>query len=249
MTAEFPSDTAKHEPQVWPSTPKKRLLGDETYLVLKDALTSNRILPGQRLVIDSLARDLNVSITPIRHALSRLHSEGLVTQEPYKGFVASPLLDRATVAEIYDARRILETELIARAAKSITPEDLAFLKIASENEPLTSFTSEENGPDLLSQNYDEALHRRIAMAGGNRTVVSILDSLTDRMRAYRAFESLHEISNNLFIPSTEAISQTMVEHAGIVSALRAGDSVAAQKAMSEHLAAAAARTAAAVGGA
>jgi len=52
-------------------------LQEKVYGVIKDSITRNDLLPGQRLSIDELSRKLGVSPTPVREALTRLVSDGL----------------------------------------------------------------------------------------------------------------------------------------------------------------------------
>lgn len=229
------SDSATAE-GTWRSVPRRMLLADDTYEILREALITNRLEPGRRLNIEQLAQDLNVSITPIRHALVRLQADGFVTREPYKGYVASELLDRATVAEIFETRIIIETELVAKAATRATKDDLAFLGRVAKMDPTARFTEDDEltGGDVAFS-CDAALHRRIAVMAGNKTLVEILDGITKRMSAYRTFKNQAVRRGDEWIPTTRALSATKREHAAIVQAIRKGDGAAAKVAMRRHL--------------
>ena len=80
--------------------------------------------PGMRLSIDGLARELQVSPTPVREALFRCEAEGLVVRRPNAGYTVAPLLDREGLLNLYDIRLLLEPEAAARAATSVTADDL-----------------------------------------------------------------------------------------------------------------------------
>lgn len=230
------SDFEAEPGTTWPSVPRRMLLADDTYEVLREALITNGLRPGQRLNIEQLAQDLNVSITPIRHALVRLQADGFVTREPYKGYVASELLDRATVAEIFEARSIIETELVAKAAAQAGKDDLAFLHRVSKLDPAARYVEDddESGGDAAFSN-DAALHRRIAVIAGNRTMVDILDGLNKRMSAYRTFKNRAVRRGEAWAPSGRDVSATKREHAAIISAIQKHDGVAAAAAMRRHL--------------
>jgi DNA-binding GntR family transcriptional regulator len=230
------SDPVTGPAKSWRSVPRRMLLADDTYGILREALITNRLTPGQRLNIEQLAQDLNVSITPIRHALVRLEADGFVTREPYKGYVASDLLDRATVAEIFAARIIIETELVAKAAAAATKADIAFLARVAKLDPVERFTEDDDasgGDAALS--CDAALHRRIAVIAGNRTMVDILDGLNKRMSAYRSFKNQRVLLGDEWNPRPQDLSATKREHAAIVRAIRQADGDAARAAMRKHL--------------
>jgi DNA-binding GntR family transcriptional regulator len=93
-------------------------LGDRVY----ETLLSLKIAPGTRIAIDALVRDLGVSQTPIRAALIRLESEGLVLKTHNVGFSAAPMPSRQRFEEIYDMRLLLEPYMAARAAKRLSSE-------------------------------------------------------------------------------------------------------------------------------
>jgi DNA-binding GntR family transcriptional regulator len=64
------------------------MLADDVYATVRQSLLDQRIAPGSRINLDALARELHVSHTPVRHALARLDSEGLVRREPFRGYRA-----------------------------------------------------------------------------------------------------------------------------------------------------------------
>ncbi len=64
----------------------RTVLSDETYSRIREMLLTHEIAPGERINIDALARDLDVSQTPVREALARLESDDLVIKEPLRGY-------------------------------------------------------------------------------------------------------------------------------------------------------------------
>jgi DNA-binding GntR family transcriptional regulator len=103
---------------------ERRGLRDRVYDLVLDTLMSSRLEPGARLSIDAIARDLDVSPTPVREALVQLERTGLVTRVAHKGYrVAAPLADGQLEA-LFDARLVLEcgaTELAARRGAIVLP--------------------------------------------------------------------------------------------------------------------------------
>ncbi len=80
---------------------------EKTYEYLKSAVLSGRFNPGKRLTEEHLAKELGVSRTPVREALHKLESEGLVKPRKKKGFVASAD-SRDEIEELFDIRASLE---------------------------------------------------------------------------------------------------------------------------------------------
>src|ERR1700692_3159069 len=84
--------------------PRRSVLADEIYELLKSKLMDNVVEPGARLSIDGLSRDLRVSAPPIREALARLESDGLVTKKAHHGYTAAPLIDARSFDELFRMR-------------------------------------------------------------------------------------------------------------------------------------------------
>lgn len=197
-------------------------LGDEIYDVLLADLISLRIPPGERLSVDALARHFSVSQTPIRAALIRLESEGLVLQKFNSGFSAAPLPEGRYFRDTYAFREMVEPELAAHAAAHTTPEDIAALEdLCIEMSRL----ADESRPDNFGSfaERDNAFHTKIAQIAGNRVAAEALSRLY--------------IHSNLFRLRYHATITTSAvsEHLEILDALRRGDVVGAREAMRLHI--------------
>src|SRR3712207_4453999 len=97
--------------------PQRQLLGDTVYEAVKALVMDDVLAPGERVSIDRLARELAVSPTPLREALARLESDGLVRKEAMRGYSVAPLLTAREVAELYELRLLLEPWAARRAAE------------------------------------------------------------------------------------------------------------------------------------
>ena len=80
---------------------------EKVYDHLKAAVLSSRLNPGERLTEEHLAEELGVSRTPVREALHKLESEGLIKPLETRGFVVSRDT-RDEVEELFEIRSILE---------------------------------------------------------------------------------------------------------------------------------------------
>lgn len=215
----------------WRAIPRRTLLADDTYQIIRDALVTNQIVPGRRLNIEQLSKDLQVSITPIRHALVRLEADGLVTREPFKGYIASPLLDKDTVAEIFAARRVIEAQTAAAAARHAAESEVSELRSLADADPLAAFAGDED--EGVTVTCDEMLHRTIAVIGGNKVLAEVVANLNQRLHAYRAFH-LQWRRTDQWNPD-EKSGPTKLEHLAIVAAINDHDPTAAAAAMETHL--------------
>jgi DNA-binding GntR family transcriptional regulator len=94
---------------------------------LRDAITSGYLAPGERLQQEELANRLGVSRMPIREALKRLETEGLVTIHPYRGAVVA-VLAVEELQEIYEIRIALETLATTLGIPKMTSEHIEHLR-------------------------------------------------------------------------------------------------------------------------
>lgn len=84
------------------------------YHALRTDILTGRIEAGSRVVQSDVAEQLGVSVTPVREAMRRLHTEGLVDLAPHRGATVVRL-ELAKVREIYDLRILLEPRLVERS--------------------------------------------------------------------------------------------------------------------------------------
>ena len=154
---------------------KKPVTVDLIYQALFDAITEHRLLPGVKLREDELAEAFDVSRTPIREALQKLHHVGMVDIHHNRGaFVAKPSAQRAR--ESFEARIILESGVFARVAQCIQPKDLRHLReiIDMEEEAFTS------GDRSALIRYTGEFHIALCRILGNEELNRMLRELVSR---------------------------------------------------------------------
>src|ERR1700760_5150941 len=100
-------------------------LAEEVYRRIRADIMSLRIPPDSRVSVDSLARELGVSQTPIREALSMLEANGLVSKRNFAGYATSPRMDRAQLDELFEFRLLIEPHAAAKAAQAMRETDVA----------------------------------------------------------------------------------------------------------------------------
>jgi DNA-binding GntR family transcriptional regulator len=200
---------------------RRAALSDDVWDAIRSLLMNQAITPGQHINIDQLAADLAVSQTPVREALSRLESDGLVRKRPQRGFFATELLTAMEIDEIFELRMLIEPWAAGRAAQhsgGAVPQVRAELARA-----VSRLADEPAEPYREIFEHDVRFHAMVYELGGN-TQVS------------RAFERTHCHLHLLRLQSgAPRVSPTMAEHETIVAALEAGATREAEQVMRAHL--------------
>src|SRR4029077_2652017 len=111
----------------YPSMPLAALddqqqLTDRVHAALREAITSGRLRPDERIKQEKVAAELGVSRTPVREALHLLEREGLVRLVPRRGAVV-PGVTAADVRELYELRELLEPAAAALATIRADPDE------------------------------------------------------------------------------------------------------------------------------
>lgn len=96
------------------------------YQTLRSAIVRNELMPGQRLIIEDIARQLKVSTIPVREALQLLQAERLVQSSPHSGAVVAPI-SCESVVETFTLLEGLESVSARTAAQHLEEEGLAEL--------------------------------------------------------------------------------------------------------------------------
>jgi DNA-binding GntR family transcriptional regulator len=200
----------------------RRQRSNIVYAELRRALMLGEYPLIERLGEVKLAEQFGASRTPIREALMRLESEGLVHRRAEGGFYpSSPNL--ADIRDLYELRRIIEVGTITRLADTGGRYDeKATLALRDEwAAMLTAMPDPE--PDFVL--LDEDFHVGLAGASGNDAVARHLQLVNERIRVVRMQEFL----------DTERIEKTIRQHLSIVNAILAQDTADAIKLLVSHL--------------
>jgi DNA-binding GntR family transcriptional regulator len=175
---------------------------------------------GQYVRLDQLAAELGISVTPVREALFALRAEGLVAQQPHRGFVVLPVTGR-DVADVANVQAHVGGELAARAAVNITDDQLRELEEIQAQ--LEKAYAEDDGEKTVRLNHE--FHRAINVAADSPKLAQLMLQITRY-----APESV--------FPAIEGWpTQSVQDHRRVLSALAKHDENLARTAMSDHLAA------------
>jgi DNA-binding GntR family transcriptional regulator len=213
-------DTALDTADASPLAPKVRPA--EVYSTLRGRLMRGEFPLRGRLVEDRLAVELGVSRTPVREAMRRLLSDGLVVRSEDGYHVAIP--DLARLRDLYEVRVALELRGVARAVESSAyKHDLAVLEPLRDEWRELWHDRPEPSADFVVM--DEDFHVTLMRSTGNEVMTQTLESINARIRPVRMYDYLTE----------ERIEATISQHLGIVEALLADDIVAAQARLARHV--------------
>jgi DNA-binding GntR family transcriptional regulator len=187
-------------------------LAEEVYRRIRADIMSLRLPPDTRVSVDNLARELGVSQTPIREALSMLEANGLVSKRHFAGYATSPRMDRAQLDELFEFRLLIEPHAARKAAQSMRDADMAMLASGEGAASHDAFAD-----------IDTEFHKLIAQGAGNHLIADSLARLHIHVHIFRScFRS-------------EIAEEAVHEHDGVIAAIRGRDGAAAEAAMRRHI--------------
>jgi len=229
-----------------------RNMSQEVYEILKERIFSKQFVPGERLRLADIEKQMNVSRTPLKDALNRLAIEGLVEIKPSRGtFVSDP--SPVEIAESFDVRRVLEVYAVELLAQRITESQLQHLRDIVQK-MRTLIEIEDWGQ--IYQEYvalDYQLHRLIMELAGNKPLKRLWEQVNmhvqmARVRYRRAERELdlaqeeHEGLLRELNLAQDGHEELLREHSlaqdgheELLRELEARDATALQQAMSHHL--------------
>lgn len=214
----------------------RRILRDEVFDYIVDLLLEGRLEPDSSVNIDSLARHLNVSPTPVREALVQLEHTGLVRRVALKGYKVAPPLSEEQMRELFDAREVVEVAAVQRAAAHLD-ELLPALAEAHLRHRQAAELFQGSDPTDRTAGYrqyfeaDWKFHETILRNSRNRYLLQMAQSASTH--THRMRQSAAEGSNDTAL--------AVAEHEAVLTAFQRGDVDAAAKAMATHIANARAR--------
>jgi DNA-binding GntR family transcriptional regulator len=139
---------------------------------LRHALLSGEIRPGARIKVAELEKRFGVSHIPIREALRRLETEGLIVALPQRAAVAAGV-DLDDLSGLYDLRRIIECAVIRRSVDAMTPEDLDAVRSALTM--LEAAADDHDSPQFWDLHRD--FHWALLEPGASAWIERVLDQI------------------------------------------------------------------------
>ncbi len=192
----------------------------KVYDFLRNQILSNHIQAGERLVEGRLARQINVSRTPIREALHILEMEGLIESIPRVGYRVKELRWE-DVEELCEIRAVNEILAARWAIKRITAAELAAIR---ENIDAAEAEIRRGRPELFVER-DAEFHEMLVAASGSQRLLELCQMLRRHMLRYRI--------ESLYVP--ESGLRAVSGHRGILACLENKDDIGIESAIRDHL--------------
>jgi DNA-binding GntR family transcriptional regulator len=197
---------------------------DYAYNRVREGILAGEFMPGTVLHQATLAKTIGISTTPLREAMRRLLSEGLVELDAHRDARVSDLTAEEA-RDLLEVRRSLDPLAAALAADRRTKDDIREMRdAATDVQPLRS------NPTVVDLVAHRRFHTAIYTASHNDLLISTLDALWDKADRYRRLGLEVE-----YLRSQEERDQKAHEHEQLLDAVIRGDSDAAADVMRRHI--------------
>jgi DNA-binding GntR family transcriptional regulator len=203
-----------------PSVGQHKTLEVLAYQDIRQAISGGRFVPGQRIVVSTLAAASGVSRIPVLQALRRLETEGFVRITPHKDVIVAKLSPEE-FRERFLLLATLEALCLREAAERITPDVIARLRNLQAN--ILAAKRLDNTAQAAS--VDLEFHRTLWRLAQLPHTLRILQTLWDRGGYYRLV--MHGRRGGF-------MKESLVEHERLLKALEANNLVKAAKISEEH---------------
>jgi DNA-binding GntR family transcriptional regulator len=199
---------------------------EAAYRRIRGDLLSCRLAPGEKLRINKLQEELQISLGAVREALARLTSEGLVVAEPQKGFRAAPV-SVSDLADLTDARVEIESLCLRR---SLAHGDVEWeTRLVAANHRLSRIPL-RNSRDVNRYNEEwnaahDEFHGSLVAACDNHTLLLVREQLFTKSARYRWFS----------VSMTSIARDVGQEHQSLVDAALERNAARAELLLTGHL--------------
>ncbi|SFQ38911.1 GntR family transcriptional regulator [Salibacterium halotolerans] len=194
-------------------------LPQRAYHIIRTAIKNLKLAPGKTFLEREIAEILEMSRTPVREALVRLQTEGIITLVPRRGFIINPI-KKDDLKEIYEVTESLDGLAVELATNKITHDELQHLKelIVQQQKCLS-----ENNLYQWSL-LDDQFHADIIKYANNNRLNNIIDIHSDQLHRARLYTI-----NDRPVPY-----RSVTEHQAIITCIEAQNGEAARLAMQSH---------------
>jgi len=195
-------------------------LRQQVYASLREALTTGRFAPGQKVTFRYVAGELGVSLTPVREALRRLVAEGAFEMNPNRS-VRVPLMTRDKVLELRDIRMELEGLAAAKAALAVNRSQIAAIRHAARD----ILVARNRGDGATDRQKVREFHFAVYAAADQPTLLRLIEGLWLQTGPYM----------NLLYPDFISSSRGPAGRQRLIEALQDGDAATARREMANDI--------------
>lgn len=191
---------------------------DNVTVLLRRALLAGEIKPGERIRVADLEKSFGVSHIPIREAVRRLETEGLIIALPQRAAVAAGV-DLDDLAGLYDLRRIVECDVIRRSVASMTPGTTTVVREALDL--LEAVVEDHESPRFWELHRD--FHWALLEPGATAWIERVLNQAWLASQRYV----------RLFV--SETVDDAMSDHRQLLACCEKRDGERAARVLRSHL--------------
>lgn len=164
---------------VWRNAAPKRRAADVAYDAIETMVATLALEPGSAVVEGEIAAAIQLGRTPVREALLRMVSIGLITQQPRRGLQVSNI-DLADHLDVIQTRRVLERLLAACAARRATAPQRQAIVLCAQQMLDAAQRGHIDGYMLADHAFDQVVHQ----ASQNASAVKCVAPLIVRCRRF-----------------------------------------------------------------
>ncbi len=196
-------------------------LWEQVYQLLREAILSGKLEPGEQVTEPGIANHLKVSRTPVREAIRMLELENLIINLPRRGAFVCGIKSKKEIDDIFQIRIILEGLAAELAAERIRPDQVKKLK--SQSEQIAECLDQNDLKRCIA--IDTAFHQLIYEASENEYLQRFLDNLFDQVTRFRMSSLADEGRMN----------EALVEHQKLAEAIGENNSALAREIAEKHI--------------
>ncbi|MFO7748137.1 MAG: GntR family transcriptional regulator [Orrella sp.] len=198
-------------------------ISDQVYITLRRKIMSGELEPGLQIKEEHLASDMAVSRTPVRAAIQRLINDGLLIQGEKRGAFVAAWTDR-DIAEVFEIRIMLESAACGLAAINSTPEQVAALRVLTDE---MSALSLQEGPTAAAelQRVNNQIHLALLEASNSARLRQTANQFVDVPIIIGAF----------YLYEKPDVRRSAQHHEDIMHAIERRDRLLAEELMRVHL--------------
>lgn len=201
---------------------RKETVEQKVYHLIKNAIMKRQIAPGNQLFENAIAEKVNASRTPIRSAIMKLESEGLVNIIPNKGaFIVQPTIEE--MIQAFEMRKTLEEMAVQKGFSKLGANEVYQLHQFVE-EMRTAYQEREIA---LYQEKNNAFHLLIAEVSGNSYLIDFMAKILNQITIYMV---LYDVFNG-----DNEEEMDIVEHEEMIKHIEYGEEKAFQSLLFRHL--------------
>ncbi|MBY6036937.1 GntR family transcriptional regulator [Fictibacillus nanhaiensis] len=202
---------------------RKETVEQKVYQLIKNAIMNRQIAPGNQLFESAIAEKVNASRTPIRSAIMKLESEGLVNVIPNKGaFIVQPTIEE--MIQAFEMRKGLEEMAVQKGFSNLGVNEVQQLKqylyemkIAYHERKIVMYQEKNN-----------AFHLVLAKATGNSYLIDFMEKILNRITIYMV---LYDVFNG----ENDNEERDILEHEEMIEYIESRDEKKLRSLLLRHL--------------